>query len=72
MKPENDCSAFPVIPPENAAGYPFPELGMSLRDYFAANASQAIISTGKTFKSVKAISEAAYTVADAMLSEREK
>lgn len=39
------ASAFPLMPPQDTAsgvapGYPCPDPGMSLRDYFAAHASE--------------------------------
>ena len=48
--------------------------GMSLRDYFAAKAMQALISSPNTDHSVEfsAVADVAYRVADAMLAEREK
>ena len=84
----NNKSAFPIIPPVDgyglgsAAGYPFPEGGMSLHDYFTAKAMQAaIIAAGSwgpcQFKDfdVDAIAEFADRQADAMmgrLEQREK
>lgn len=44
MSSSNGGSAFPVVPPTDAAGYPYPEAGMTLRDYFAAHASENDIS----------------------------
>lgn len=43
-------SAFPVMPPTGqdvvgqASGYPYPETGMTLRDYFAAKAMNGLVS----------------------------
>ena len=39
------ASAFPLMPPQDTAagvapGYPHPDAGMSLRDYFAVHASE--------------------------------
>ena len=45
------------------------EEGMTLRDYFAAKAMQALVSTGETDSPI--ISQASYIVADAMLKVRE-
>ncbi len=48
--------------------------GMTIRDYFAAKAMQALISSPNTDHSVEfsAVADVAYRVADAMLAEREK
>lgn len=68
-----NLSAFPVIPPSgNAAGFPYPESGMTLRDYFAAKTMQALISTGKSFEDVRLIAIAAYEMADLMMEKRDK
>jgi hypothetical protein len=77
-------AAFPVLPPcdmegASAQGYPYPEAGMTLRDYFAAKAMQSVLRD--PYFSEKAdtmghsefadeVAEAAYTVADAMLRFR--
>jgi hypothetical protein len=45
--------------------------GMTLRDYFAANAMQALISLGDKDTAVS-FSEDAYLMADAMLKARQK
>ena len=45
------------------------ETGMTLRDYFAAKAMQALIPSGQTVDSMK-YAESAYAVADAMLKAR--
>lgn len=44
--------------------------GMTLRDYFAAKAMQAILSNGETDSPM--ISKASYIVADTMLKAREE
>jgi hypothetical protein len=46
------------------------EEGMSLRDYFAAKAMAADIST--SYHSAKDVAKFAYEMADAMLAERRK
>ena len=46
--------------------------GMTLRDYFAAKAMQAIISTGKAKNTPELIATAAYEMADLMMQERNK
>ena len=45
---DNGGSAFPCMPPQDTAagvatGYPYPEAGMTLRDYFAAKAMHALM-----------------------------
>jgi hypothetical protein len=63
----NDMSAFPI--PES---YEFvPEKGMTLRDYFAAKAMQAIIANSLSYYRTN-VAEWAYEQADAMLLERNK
>lgn len=72
-------SAFPICPPvdetgRSAVGYPFPEMGMRLRDWFAgqiaagmaAHSGTAGISFGP-----HDIAGRAYQVADALLKARE-
>ena len=66
MKP----AAFPVIPPPDAAGYPYPDAGMSLRDYFAAKAMQTF-SRDQNAK-LSDVAYAAYVMADVMLKAREE
>jgi len=53
--------------------------GMSLRDYLAAKAMQAILTHGKTlyqeqdaFFHIENVAADAYNIADAMLAERDK
>jgi hypothetical protein len=49
------------------------ELGMSLRDYFAAKAMQGQLSRpNAAYLSEKEVANVAYMVADAMLKERNK
>ena len=68
--------AFPVFP-DTGGGHAAAFQGMTLRDYFAAKAMQAIIQdTGINIgdgkdKSDKHDAEAAYRYADAMLKARE-
>ncbi len=76
----NNKSAFPLLPPvddtgRTAVGYPYPESGMTLRDYFAAKAMQALIHasadatlTGTSFSDrMLAIPSMSFEAADAML-----
>lgn len=48
------------------------ESGMTLRDYFAAKAMQGICADPSIAPSLDEIVGIAYTVADAMLAERDK
>lgn len=57
----------PAFPP-SLPGY---NHGMSIRDFFAANAMQGMLSAG-SISPYKAISVWAYQVADEMLAAREK
>lgn len=84
MKKNDGGPAFPWTDPNEQNGLPPQSAGMSLRDYFAAAAMQAIRSRNprvfdatRTPKNVRylAAEEAAkmaYEDADAMLAEREK
>ena len=78
--------AFPVIPPADyrggsQAGYPYPDDGMSLRDWFAGQVLSGIMSavcdgTHTTKRGDETpprfIARTAYGIADAMLAERAK
>ena len=46
--------------------------GMTLRDYFAAKAMQAMISCSSLTATPDVFAEQAYIVADAMMKERER
>lgn len=74
-------SAFPYAPPQDmgngqASGYPFPDPGMSLRDYFAAAALPACIQLCASDTIPTEMTQAdyfavrAYECADAMLRAR--
>ena len=79
-------SAFPVLPPcdmegASASGYPYPEAGMTLRDYFAASAMQGMLANFEWMKHAatechvpgeQLVPQMAYELADAMLKERTK
>jgi hypothetical protein len=66
-------SAFPVIPPsDNAAGFPYPESGMTLRDYFAAKAMQSLLMHQEGFYYWEEVPVHAYRIADKMMEERSK
>jgi hypothetical protein len=69
-------AAFPCLPPEGAAGYPYPDSGMTLRDYFAAKAMQGMLANPQsdyspmTKSAVLGISADAWAVADAMIAAK--
>ena len=75
---ENSKDGGPAFPNEGFNGWGDPQAGMTLRDYFAAKAMQAMLgaaasSTGKDddFKQIaQSLSEMSYFVADAMLRAR--
>ena len=69
-------SAFPCLPPQDTAagvavGYPYPDAGMTLRDYFAAKAVTGMLADlPKTCYGLNwqdNVAKSAYEVADAML-----
>lgn len=64
---EQGGSAFPI--PGSEVGTNPVEYGMSLRDWFAGQALNALIQTGHDKDGAV---EYAYSTADAMLKEREK
>lgn len=82
MNKDNGGPAFPVTMPAGEAYKGHAEFdGMTLRDYFAAKALQAIIAQGglgfmgwnpSYWGSASGIASAAYLMADAMLAERAK
>lgn len=78
---DNGGPAFPCLPPlgpdgTSAVGYPYVTSGLSIRDYFAAKAMQALIMTPMNDwplpEDTESVSEKAYLLADAMLKERAK
>lgn len=76
--------AFPVLPPicgdgHPPAGYPYPQPGMSLRDWFAGMAMQGILSAADSdefeyydpaMEHAKWVPVTAYSIADAMIAAR--
>ena len=82
--------AFPVIPPldasgSSASGYPYPDQGMSLRDWFAGRALAGLCANpGGPYQANEHdgwqivncmpinVAEEAYYLADAMLEARKK
>ena len=76
MSDSKNIKAFPrggyVIPQDiDADQWMKGQEGMTLRDYFAANAMQGILSSTTTKPNSQLIAEWAYNLADAMLEERE-
>ena len=80
MKPNDGGAAFPgpYLNEHDKLEVIWKQGGMSLRDYFAASAMQAIAHevcrTGREFgyTAPDAIAKQAYEIADAMLAERNK
>jgi hypothetical protein len=66
-KPDDGGPAFPAMHFDLAEG----EHGLSIRDYFAAKAMQALIAGGLGSHSSDNISIDAYFMADAMLKARQ-
>ena len=72
--------AFPVLPPDAgdgtgaAPGYPFPDSGMSLRDWFAGQALSGLIASNDEGAGdrIEEVPRYAYAIADAMLAARDK
>ena len=58
----------PAFPSTHHNGWGEPEKGMTLRDYFAAKAMQALIDNDGLFSEIPT---QAYALADAMLKARE-
>lgn len=65
MSTNTGGTAFPII-----GNWGVSERGMTLRDYFAAKAMQALITCGSSIEQV--VAQEAYTFADAMLKAREQ
>lgn len=78
MTDTRDMPAFPLAFQEHdASGMPLAEMyahdGMTLRDYFAANAMQGLLAFwGSHDVEFREIAEDAYSAADAMIAAREK
>ena len=67
----NNIPAFPVFP-ETGGGHASAFQGMTLRDYFAAKAMQALlVRETKICDDPMLYTGAAYDLADAMMKERE-
>lgn len=71
---ENGGPAFPVPGLSNLPneGFIYPEVGMTLRDYFAAKALEWSGSSEWFSKDPQQVAARAYRLADAMLKERAK
>lgn len=68
MKNPNNPLAFPVAEDHRiAADFPW-TTGMTLRDYFAAKSIQGLLASNER----NGVVTTAYSLADAMLAEREK
>jgi hypothetical protein len=67
----NTNTGGPAFPNEGGAGNLWNDKGMTLRDYFAAKAMQAILSNPEYGDEDDSLAGAAYYVADAMLKARE-
>lgn len=73
---DNGGPAFPNMPPQDTAagsatGYPYPDAGMTLRDYFAAKAMPEIygrVEAGGFYR----VAKLSYELADAMLKARKE
>lgn len=89
MNTNDGGAAFPLMPPldpgtgSSASGYPYPEHGMSLRDYFAAKAMAGMLASelvmrysDDVLKATPSVTRAewlaqqSYGFADAMLAAR--
>ena len=68
MAKDDGGPAFPGDPQGNRPEY----AGMTLRDYFAAAALQAIVFKHGPFEDSGAMANWSYNIADAMLAERVK
>jgi len=64
--------AFPELMHDPNSVLYYQVSGMTLRDYFAAKAMQAVITLGTKMKTGQEVSIFAYQVADAMLKQRSK
>jgi len=62
---------MPAFPNEGFNGWGEPQEGMTLRDYFAAKALQALIRADQ-FRTHDNVAKDAYGYADAMLKAREQ
>lgn len=67
-------SAFPIVPPANERGekppgFPYPEMGLSKREYFAAAAliGMGMFTPGKSVADLEARARWAFAQADAMI-----
>lgn len=68
--------AFPFVPPvddtgRQAVGYPYPELGLTKREYFAAQALTGILAQSPCGASAEQFAQEAVWVADALIKALE-
>lgn len=68
---KNNDPAFPITAEQHPNGISA-DMGMSLRDYFAAKAMLGLCADPMFEESAKIIAERAYKVAAAMLAQRNK
>jgi len=64
-------SNIPAFPSTFHNGWGEPEKGMTLRDYFAAKAMQALISEPSLKATMDEFAHRAYQIADIMMEERQ-
>jgi hypothetical protein len=62
---------IPAFPSTFHNGWGEPEKGMTLRDYFAAKAMQALISEPSLKATMDEFAHRAYQIADIMMEERQ-
>jgi hypothetical protein len=65
----NDISAFPVAVPADWEHF---QKGMTMRDYFAGQIVNGLLSGKHSFETVRDLTEMAYLYSDIMLKTREK
>jgi hypothetical protein len=69
-RPKDGGSAFPVTPTDRSWQIADTQMGMSLRDYFAAAAMQGMLASPDGDGHVERHAVGAYQIADAMLAAR--
>lgn len=86
-KPETGGSAFPIVPPIDSdgrtpTGYPFPDSGMTLRQWYAGNALVGLVVAAELdaqedvaaryVNTREGLAKRAFAFADAMIAEGSK
>jgi hypothetical protein len=66
-----DTPAFPCVQPATSYKSAVVSYGMTLRDYFAAKAMQAMMSDPNLDMGCNTVATLSYRMADAMMKERE-